>query len=106
MYIVLIVTTLKRGDEKYLEKSPVNDPGKLLLFTFAQYFVHIYSVFALRASNQHLLTGDSENSWGFGQVVALVMLGQPIIGVTRGLKSKILLLWQHVTDRLAEWLES
>jgi hypothetical protein len=70
MDTVLIVTTFKKGDEKH-RGYPVNDPGQLLLFTFAQYFVHVYSVFALRASNQHLLTGDSENSWGLDRSLHL-----------------------------------
>jgi hypothetical protein len=31
-------------------------------------------VIAIRVPNQSFLEGDSENTWGFGQVVALVLL--------------------------------
>ncbi|KAH7088572.1 hypothetical protein FB567DRAFT_524657 [Paraphoma chrysanthemicola] len=38
--------------------------------------LHIYSMFALRASNEKLLDeGDSERKWGFGQIAAMVLLG-------------------------------
>lgn len=35
--------------------------------------VHGYMLFALRASNENHLSGDSENQWGFGQIVPLVL---------------------------------
>lgn len=36
--------------------------------------LHGYILFALRASNEDYLSGESENVWGFGQIVALVLL--------------------------------
>lgn len=35
--------------------------------------VHGYMLFALRASNEDHLSGDSENQWGFGQIIPLVL---------------------------------
>lgn len=47
--------------------------------------LHIYSIFALRASNEHYLEGDSERNWGFGQIVAVVLLGGNILQFIDGL---------------------
>jgi len=44
-----------------------------------QYPLHLYSTIALRLSNESLLEGDSENSWGFGQVSALVLVVNTLI---------------------------
>ncbi|KAK0641424.1 hypothetical protein B0T16DRAFT_419812 [Cercophora newfieldiana] len=44
-----------------------------------QYPLHLYSTVALRVSNEGLLEGDSENSWGFGQVIALVLVVDTLI---------------------------
>ena len=45
-----------------------------------QYPLHLYSVVAIRISNQRLLEGDSENTMGFGQLVAMVMLTSILAG--------------------------
>lgn len=44
-----------------------------LLLAILQCPVHGYMLFALRASNENHLSGDSENQWGFGQIVPLVL---------------------------------
>lgn len=44
-----------------------------------QYPLHLYFVIALRASNESLLAGDSENAWGFGQIVALVLSAASLV---------------------------
>jgi hypothetical protein len=41
----------------------------VLIIAMMQYPVHVYTVFALRIANEDRLDGDSENYWGFGQVV-------------------------------------
>lgn len=46
----------------------------ILLLALIQCPVHGYMIFALRASNESHLSGDSENQWGFGQIVPLVLL--------------------------------
>ena len=62
----------------------------VLVVALLQYPVHLYSIFALRTSNEHLLTGESENKWGFGQIVALVMIGQTLIECFRGYRGMLL----------------
>ncbi|KAK8048146.1 hypothetical protein PG994_009876 [Apiospora phragmitis] len=39
-----------------------------------QYPVQGYMMYALRATNEQYLSGSSENEWGFGQIVALVLV--------------------------------
>ncbi|KAK7908845.1 hypothetical protein PG985_016148 [Apiospora marii] len=39
-----------------------------------QYPLHGYMVYALRLSNEKHLSGNSENEWGFGQIVALISI--------------------------------
>lgn len=51
----------------------------LLLISLGQFPVHTYEIFALRHYNEHRLSGDSEDSWGFGQIVALVSLGSTLV---------------------------
>jgi hypothetical protein len=46
----------------------------LVLTALLQYPLHLYMVIAIRQSNKRSLGGDGENTWGFGQVVALVLL--------------------------------
>jgi hypothetical protein len=65
----------------------------VLTCALLQYPLHLYSIFALRTSNQHLLTGESENTWGFSQIVALVMVGQTIVECLRGIKGIFHVLW-------------
>lgn len=56
----------------------------ILSLALGQYPLHTYMVFALRASNQGYLTGDSENEWGFGQVMAMVLVGPFLLECVRG----------------------
>ncbi|KAK0737787.1 hypothetical protein B0T18DRAFT_234491 [Schizothecium vesticola] len=51
----------------------------VILAAMYQYPLHLYSTIALRLSNESLLEGDSENSWGFGQVSALVLVVNTLI---------------------------
>jgi hypothetical protein len=46
----------------------------VIIMALLQFPLHLYMVVALRTSNNPYLKGDSENSWGFGQVVALVLI--------------------------------
>ncbi|PMD59347.1 uncharacterized protein K444DRAFT_530196, partial [Hyaloscypha bicolor E] len=54
----------------------------LLVVTFVQFPVHVYSIFMLRKSNEGLLiSGHTEQEWGFGQVAAMVLLAPNVIGI-------------------------
>lgn len=57
-----------------------NQGGKPLLYrqflvfivAMLQYPLHVYSIFAFRASNEDLLSGRNiEQEWGYGQIVSL-----------------------------------
>jgi hypothetical protein len=55
----------------------------VLIIAMMQYPVHVYTVFALRIANEDRLDGDSENYWGFGQVVALALLASSVLQCIR-----------------------
>ena len=55
----------------------------VLALALVQYPVHSYMVFALRNANEAQLVGDSENTCGFGQVVALALLGASVLECVR-----------------------
>jgi hypothetical protein len=61
------------------------------VFALLQYPLHLYSVIALRASNQSLLSGESENEWGFGQIVAVFLVVAILLECGRKWKGKSLL---------------
>jgi hypothetical protein len=53
--------------------------------------LHIYSIFALRSSNERYLdSGGAERDWGFGQIVAMVLLGANILPVIDGIAGESL----------------
>jgi hypothetical protein len=74
--------------------STGSDRLKLAVLTLAmlQYPLHIYMIFALRAGNEHLLNGDSENYWGFGQIVALVLLASSVLQGFRAILGRFALV--------------
>jgi hypothetical protein len=45
-----------------------------IVSALSQFPLHMYMMVALRISNQHLLMDSSENQWGFGQSLAIVMM--------------------------------
>jgi heme/copper-type cytochrome/quinol oxidase subunit 4 len=51
-----------------------------------QYPIHLYMIITMRESNANLLEGNSENEWGFAQIVALVLLASTLIECVRGVK--------------------
>jgi len=101
---------MKQPDRKALLKKFVNYPAPIRILirillsialiaitasaksvTFAamiQYPIHLYSTIVLRITNAPLLEGDSENDWGFSQIVALMTLFATIVEFLRGLASK------------------
>ena len=45
-----------------------------------QFILHVYTAISLRISNQDLLDDPSlEEQWGFGQILAVVMLGATVV---------------------------
>ncbi len=54
-----------------------------------QFVLHVYTLVALRISNQPLLDNVAlEDEWGFGQVIALVMLVATLLECAKGLEGK------------------
>lgn len=66
----------------------------LLLFSMAQYPIHVYILYALRASNQRYITGDSENRWTFGQIIAVVLLASTVIECIYAMCGKSNRIWE------------
>jgi hypothetical protein len=85
MYVALGICILGGASTESDESEDADESMDIpiLFYAFLQYPLHLYNVFALRASNNHLLQGDSENSWGFGQIVALTMVGQTLVECCR-----------------------
>ncbi|OCK82926.1 hypothetical protein K432DRAFT_470143, partial [Lepidopterella palustris CBS 459.81] len=61
----------------------------VLIVGMLQLPVHLYSAIALRASNQSLLQDASEVQWGFGQIVALILVGSTFIQCAKGIKVRL-----------------
>ena len=70
--------------------STTNDPtwrAGIYPPAIMQFIVHAYMMIALRVSNSNLLNdAPSEKSWGFGQVLALVMLGTTLVECAKSLE--------------------
>ena len=61
---------------------------KTVIFIGAlQFILHVYILVALRISNQSLLDNVAlEDQWGFGQVIAIVMLVATLLECAKGLE--------------------
>ncbi|RYP59818.1 hypothetical protein DL769_008376 [Monosporascus sp. CRB-8-3] len=57
----------------------------LTFIAMLQYPLHLYTVVTLRISNRDSLGGDSEDSWSFGQIVALTLLGFTVTQCIEGI---------------------
>ncbi|QKX62216.1 uncharacterized protein TRUGW13939_09375 [Talaromyces rugulosus] len=64
---------------KQLNYVVTDNKFSVLLLALVQYPLHTYMLIALREGNDKLLDGDSENYWGFGQVVALILLASSLL---------------------------
>ncbi|KAH8759550.1 hypothetical protein F5882DRAFT_417108 [Hyaloscypha sp. PMI_1271] len=50
-----------------------------------QFPLHVYSMFTLHSSNNNLLTGgSSEQEWGFGQIMAVMLLATNLVVLVNG----------------------
>ena len=55
-----------------------------------QFLLHVYTLVALRISNEPLLDNAAlENEWGFGQVVAIMMLAATLLECAIGFEGKL-----------------
>ncbi|RSL48803.1 hypothetical protein CEP54_012731 [Fusarium duplospermum] len=60
----------------------------LVPLAMLQYPLHLYMAIAIRKDNDRFLEGGSENDWGFGQIVALVLCAATCIECIRGVSGK------------------
>ena len=60
----------------------------LVCVPLAQFLLHLYMVWAIRSANRMYLQGESEDTWGFGQVVALVQILPILKGCTKDCMGK------------------
>lgn len=77
----VLFQSIAQRSRRYFALVPHDERPKLIVLVLAmlQYPLHIYMIFALRAGNEHRLNGDPENYWGFGQIVALVLLASSVL---------------------------
>lgn len=59
-----------------------------LAIPILDYILHLYMLVMLRASNVNLLKGESENSWGYGQVIAITLCSSTALECLRGFFSE------------------
>ncbi|KAJ2987719.1 hypothetical protein NUW58_g4350 [Xylaria curta] len=89
----------RRHQRQMLDLFPVLEYSPsitVLTVALVQYPVHVYTLYALRASNESYLSGDSENQWGFGQVVALVLVASVLLECCRAAIEYRLLKWKRM----------
>ncbi|KAI0904480.1 hypothetical protein F4823DRAFT_567678 [Ustulina deusta] len=80
------------SDFLFAASTHAPEPSQMILaVALAQYPVHVYTLFALRKSNEAYLSGDSENQWGFGQVVALVLVASVLLECFRAIIEYVLI---------------
>lgn len=68
----------------------------IVCVTVGQYLLHLYMVWAIRSANRVHLQGDSEDTWGFGQVVALIQILPVLKGCTENCIGKTLIRDLHM----------
>lgn len=57
-----------------------------------QFLLHVYILVALRISNQSLLDNVTlEDQWGFGQVIAIIMLAATLLECAKGVEGQLTL---------------
>lgn len=66
------------------DRIPIGRESSIITISLLHFILHVYMVIALRISNHGLLKNASlEQEWGFGQILALVMLGSTVVGCAR-----------------------
>ncbi|CAG1966678.1 unnamed protein product [Fusarium graminearum] len=69
----------KRVLSLYKEGSPAEKAPFIATIALLQYPLHLTMAIIVRKRNERLLTGDSENQWGFGQIVALLLCAGTLV---------------------------
>lgn len=69
-------------------KQPEVRVWAIILMAMIQYPLHLYMVISLRVRNEGLLGGDSENTWGFGQIVSLILCAAVMLECVKGVLGK------------------
>jgi hypothetical protein len=73
-----------------------------------QFPLHVYSIFTLRSLNESLLiSGSAEQEWGFGQIVAVILLGTNLVTLVNGFQGMLSsFCWAkfHSPEPLAQWI--
>lgn len=78
----------------YLQKS-------IIILGTLQYTLHVYILVALRVSNQPLLDNLAlEEQWGFGQVIAIIMLVATLLECAKGLEGKLIVIFSYSRTHL------
>lgn len=69
----------KRVLSLYKEGSPAEKAPFIASIALLQYPLHLTMAIIVRKRNERLLEGDSENQWGFGQIVALLLCAGTLV---------------------------
>ena len=94
-YLILGSLRIFWDDTYRDEVSQSKQQNAILLPLVFQYPLHLYFIVTMRRWNADLLVGDSEDTWGFGQILALVLLAPTILECAKAIASKTLVL-SHV----------
>ena len=63
---------------------------EIIVIGALQFILHLYTLVALRASNEKLLDNAAlENEWGFGQVIAIIMLAATLLECAKDFEGKL-----------------
>ena len=80
------VPSLPRTElQEYRARGREMSSAMILQIALIQYPLHLYMVIALRSSNEDHIGGDSENYWGFGQIVALALASATVFACVKGI---------------------
>lgn len=81
-------------DTYWDELNQSKQEAAIMLPLLFQYPLHLYFIITLRRWNADLLVGDSEDTWGFGQIVALVLLAPTILECGKAIRGRTIVLSQ------------
>ena len=96
-YTALILGPLRMfwDDTYWDELNQSKQETAIMLPLLFQYPLHLYFIITMRRWNADLLVGDSEDTWGFGQIVALVLLAPTILECGKAIRGRTIVL-SHV----------
>ncbi|KAI1743038.1 hypothetical protein F4680DRAFT_410861 [Xylaria scruposa] len=67
----------------------------IVIFALILYLIYVYMLVTIRQSNEAYLSGNSENEWEFGQVVALVLVTSVLLESFRTIVEYVLIRWER-----------